>query len=66
MNLFAEQNRLIDFENEFMVSKGDRRGEGWTGGLGLAYAHCGIWNDWPTGNCCIAQESLQNLYVKRT
>ena len=20
-------------------------------GLGLAYAHCGIWNDWPTGTC---------------
>ena len=23
-----------------MVNKGDRWGEGWTGGLGLAYVHC--------------------------
>ena len=24
-----------------------RGGEGWTGGLGLACAYWGIWNDWP-------------------
>ena len=23
--------------------------EGWTGGLGSVYVHCGIWNDWPMG-----------------
>ena len=28
-------------------------------GLGLAYAHCGIWNDWPRGNFCIAQGTTQ-------
>ena len=47
-----------------MVTKGDRLGEGeeeWTGGLGLAYAHHGIWNDWPTGTCCIAQGILPNV-----
>ena len=36
-------------------------GEGWTGGLGLAYVHCGIWNDWPTATCCIAQGTLHNI-----
>ena len=33
------RNRLTDSE-KLMVTKGDRRGwEGWTGGLGWAYAH---------------------------
>ena len=43
--------------NELMVSKGDRSGEeGWTGGLGLAYAHCDVWDDWPIGTCCRHRE----------
>ena len=25
------------------------------GGLGLAHAHCGIWNGWSTGTSCVAQ-----------
>ena len=33
------KSRFTDFENKFMVTKGDRWGQGWTGGLGLAYAH---------------------------
>ena len=36
-------------------------GLGWTGSLGLAYAHWGIWNDWPVGTCCIAQGTLPNI-----
>ena len=52
-----------------MVTKGDSGwGEGWTGGLGLAYAHCGIWNNWPVGTCCVAQGFYpifcDNLYGK--
>ena len=35
--------------------------EGWTRGLGLAYARRGIWNDWPSGTCCIAQRTLSNI-----
>ena len=35
--------------------------EGWTGGLGLAYAHWDIYNDWPIGICCIAQGTLSNI-----
>ena len=30
-----------------MVIKWNRRGRGRTEGLGMAYAHCGIWSDWP-------------------
>ena len=74
MNLFEQQNRLIDFENKLIVTKGDRYGEwgGWTRGLRQAYAHSGIWNDWPTGQQGPAvqhkecyQIFCKNLYGKR-
>ena len=29
--------------------------------LGLAYVHCGIWNDWPAETCYIAQGTLPNI-----
>ena len=48
------RNRLIDFEIKLMVMKRDKGGEKWIGGLGLAYAHCGIWNVWPMQNCYLA------------
>ena len=38
------RNKFTDFE-KFTVTKRDRSGEGWTGGWGLAYPHCGIWNE---------------------
>ena len=60
MNLFAEQ-RITDFENKLIVIKEDRmKGDG-LGVWGLAYAHYGVWNDWPTGTCCIAQRTLPNI-----
>ena len=34
---------------------------GWAGGIGLASAHCGLWNDWPAGTCCRAQGALPNI-----
>ena len=43
------------------LPKGTGGGEGQTGGLGLAYAHCGIWNDWPMGTCYKAQRTLLNI-----
>ena len=49
MNLLAEQKLT---QNKLMVTKGDRWSrEGWTGDLGLAYVHYGIWNDCPKENC---------------
>ena len=36
------------------LQKKSSTGEGWTGGLGLAYVHCGICNGWPRGTYCIA------------
>ena len=48
-------------KKNFMVPKGTGDREGWTRGLGLAYAHCCIWNDWPMGACYIAQGTLPNI-----
>ena len=39
----------------------DREWEGGTGGLGLAYAHWGIWNDWPMGTCTRALRTLASI-----
>ena len=60
MNL-PNRKRITDFENKLMVTKGNR----WYGGrnweFGLAHAHCGVRNDWPTGNCYIAQGTLPKI-----
>lgn len=49
------RNRLIDFKNKLSVTKGERlAGEARIGGLGLAHAHCGMWNDWSVETSCIA------------
>ena len=61
MNLFVEKKQTHRLEN-LRLSKGTGvGGEGWIGGLGLTYAHRGIWNDWPAGTCCIAQRTLPNI-----
>ena len=44
-----------------MVTKGTDAGEGWTGGLSLAQAHCGMWNDWVAGTYCIGLGNLPNI-----
>ena len=56
MNLFAEQKQTHRFGKQtYGYQRGRAAGEGGTGGLRLAYAHCGIWNAWPTGTYCVAQ-----------
>ena len=43
------------------LPKGTGDGGGMNWGLGLAFAHCSLWNYWPTGTCCIAQGSLSSI-----
>ena len=59
MNLFAGQKQTL--KAKVLLPKGAGLGEGWTGDLELAYAHCSIWNDLPTGTCCIARGSLLHI-----
>ena len=43
MNLFAEQEQTHRLRKTYGYQRGQvEGGKGWTGGLGLAYAHCGI------------------------
>ena len=56
------RNRLTGFENKPMdTTEGRCRGKEWTWGLGLAYTHWSIWNDWLVATCCIAQGTLLNI-----
>ena len=43
-----------------MFIKGDRMG---VGGRDWHMTHRGIWNDWPTEMCCIAQRTLHNIVM---
>ena len=69
MNLFAEQKQTHRLKTNLGLSKGMGCREGWTGGLGLAYVHCGMWNGWPTGTYCIHRVLYpiicDNLYGKK-
>jgi len=60
MNLFAEQKQTRRVWKH-MVTKEDGGGGGIDRGLGLAYAHWGLWNNWPMGTCCRAQRTLPNI-----
>ena len=61
--LIYKTNGLIGFENKLIVTKGDRFGEGRTGGMGLAGAHSSIWNDWPTGDLLYSTENFTQYSV---
>ena len=63
VNLFTKQkqtHRLRKQTYDYQGGKGVGR-EGWTGGLGLAYAHYCMQKGWSTGTCCIAQGTLPNI-----
>ena len=47
------RNRLTDFGNKLMVTKGDR----WNWPMHTVIP----WNGWPVGACCIAQGTLPNI-----
>ena len=54
----------MDLEISIPRQKQTERGQVWggmDGGWGMAGAHCGIWNDWPMGTCCMAQRTLPNI-----
>ena len=51
MNLSVQQKETHrPWKQTYSYQRGQVVGEGRIGGLGLAYAHCGIWNDWPMGD----------------
>ena len=61
MNLLAEQKQTHRLWKQIYVyQRRQVEWEEWTGGLGLAYAHWVIWNDWPMGTCCALGYSIGN------
>ena len=65
-NLKNDTNGLIyktkiDSQTLKKVTTGEGRGKGWIKDFGLAYTHYCTWNEWLTGTCCIAQETLLNI-----
>ena len=67
MNLFAEQKQTHGFwKQTYGYQRGMVRVRGVVqrDGLGVfdwPCAHCSMWNDWPTGNCRMAQGKLPNI-----
>ena len=40
----STENKLMDLENRLVFAKGEGKGVGWTGNLGLTDANYCIWN----------------------
>ena len=67
MNSFAERKQNHRFWRQTYSYQRGQVGVGrWTGGLGLARAYWGLWNDWPTGTCCGAGGTLPNILWSST
>ena len=61
MNLSTEQKQTHRHREQTCGCQGEGGGEGWTGGLGLEYTQCVLWDGWPKGTCCTAQGILPNI-----
>lgn len=59
--IFRSDKDSQTLKTHYGYQRGQVREEGWIGGLGLAYVHCAIWNDWPMGTCCMVQRILPNI-----
>ena len=53
MNLSAEK-KIVDVENRLVVAKGEGKGVGWIGSLGLIDANYCLWNGLAMKSCCVA------------
>ena len=53
MNLSTEE-KIIDLENRFVVSKGEGEAVGWIGSSGLKDASYCFWNGLAMKSCCVA------------
>ena len=61
MNSFARQKQTHRLQKQAYSYQREQAEGMWTGGLGLACAHGGVWNGWPLGTCCKAQGTLPDI-----
>ena len=50
--------KIMDMENRLVVAKGEGKGVGWTGNLGLIDSNYCIWNGLAMRSCCTALGTL--------
>ena len=61
MNLSTEKE-LIDIENRLVVAKGQGKGVGWLGNLGLIDTNYCLWNGLSMRSCCVALGTMSITY----
>ena len=61
MKLYTEK-KLMDMEKRLVVAKGEGKGVGWTGSLGLLDADSCLWKGWAMRSCCIALGTMSNHF----
>ena len=59
MNLSTEK-KIMDLENRLVVAKGEGKGGGWMGSLGLIDADYGLWNGLARRPCCVALGTMSS------
>ena len=59
MNLSTEK-KIMDLEQRLVVAKGEGKGVGWLGSLGLIDANYCLWNGLAMRSCCVALETMSS------
>ena len=59
MNLSTEK-KLMDLENKLVVAKGEGKGTGWIGSLGLTNVNYCFWNELAVRSCCVALGTMSS------
>ena len=59
MNLSTEK-KIMDLENRLVVAKGEGKGVGGTGSLGLKDADYCLWNGLAMRSCCVALGTMSS------
>ena len=57
---FSTEKKIMDLENRFVVTKGEREGVGWIGTLGLIDADYCLCNGLAMIICCVALGTMSS------
>ena len=59
MNLSTEK-KIMDLENRLVVAKGEGKGAGWMGSVGLIDTNYCLWNGLTVRFCCVALGTMSS------
>ena len=57
---FSTEKKIMDLENRLVVAKGEGKGEGWLGSLGLIDTNYCLWNGLAMRSCCEALGTMSS------